>query len=82
MKIIACQEDYIMTGVEIIEVDGTHIRFENDRYYQMWHFFSEEEAYETFAELKEKIQYCATSKKDCLLDETIIRTRANAENIS
>ena len=75
MNIIACQSDFIMTGVEMIEVDATEIRFENDRYHQFWHFDSEEEAKEAFAEVNEKIRYCVMGDRNCILDEAIIKAR-------
>ncbi len=78
MNIIACQSDFIMTGVEMIEVDATEIRFENDRYHQFWHFDSEEEAEKAFAVVWREINSSVQAGRDCFLDETIINARVNA----
>lgn len=75
MNIIACQSDFIMTGVAMIEMDATEIRFENDRYHQMWHFDSEEEAEEAFTEVWKEINSSASTGKDCFLDEALIKAR-------
>ena len=78
MKIIACQDDFIMTSVEIIEMDATEIRFENDRYHQFWHFSSEEEAEKAFTEVWKEINSSVHSGRNCFLDETLIKARVNA----
>lgn len=78
MKIIACQSDFIMTDVKIIEMDGTEIQFENDRYHQFWHFGSEEEAEKAFTEVWKEINSCVHAGRNCFLDETIIKARVNA----
>ena len=75
MNIIACQHDFIMTGVEMIEMDDTEIRFENDRYHQFWNFNSEDEAKEAFAEVDEEIHNCVMGDRNCILDEAIIKAR-------
>lgn len=78
MNIIAWQHDYTMTGVEIIEVNSTDIRFENGRYHQFWNFDSEDEAKEAFAEVNEEIRNCVIDNKNCILDEVIIKARVRA----
>jgi len=78
MKIIACQSDFIMTDVKIIEMDGTEIQFENDRYHQFWHFDSEEEAEKAFTEVWKEINSCVHAGRNCFLDETIIKARVRA----
>jgi len=75
MKIIACQSDFIMTGVEMIEVDATEIRFENDRYHQFWHFDSEEEAEKAFTEVWKEINSSASTGRNCFLDEALIKAQ-------
>jgi len=65
MKIIACQSDFIMTGVAMIEMDATEIRFENDRYHQFWHFDSEEEAEKAFAVVWREINSSVQAGRDC-----------------
>ena len=78
MKIIACQDDFIMTSVEIIELDAMGIRFENNRYLEVWHFDSEEQAGAAFLEVWKEIHTCIRKERDCILDETIIKERVNA----
>ena len=78
MNIIACQSDFIMTDVKIIEVDATDIRFENDRYHQFWYFGSEEEAEKAFTEIWKEINSCVHASRNCFLDETIVKARVNA----
>ena len=75
MRIIACQHDYIMTDVEIIEVESTEIRFENDRYHQFWHFDSEEEAEKAFTEVWKEMNSSAITGSDCFLDEALIKAQ-------
>ena len=75
MKIIACQSGFIMTDVKIIDLDATDIRFENDRYHQIWHFDSEEESEEAFTAVWKEIHDCILSGRNCLLDEAIIKAR-------
>ena len=75
MNIIACQSDFIMTGVAMIEMDATEIRFENDRYHQMWHFNSEEEAEEAFTAVWKEINSSARTSGDCFLDEALIKAQ-------
>jgi len=75
MNIIACQSDFIMTGVEMIEVDATEIRFENDRYHQFWHFDSEEEAEKAFTEVWKEINSSASTGRNCFLDEALIKAQ-------
>lgn len=78
MKIIACQDDFIMTSVEIIEMDATEIQFVNDLYHQFWHFDSEEEAEKAFTEVWKEINSSVHAGRNCFLDETIIKARVNA----
>lgn len=78
MKIIACQHDYIMANVQRIKLDATQIQFENDRYYQMWQFDSEEEAEKAFTEVWKEINSSVHAGRNCFLDETIINARVNA----
>ena len=78
MKIIACQSDFIMTDVKIIELDATEIQFENDRFHQFWYFDSKEEAEEAFTEVWKEINSSVHAGRNCLLDETIIKARVNA----
>lgn len=78
MNIIACQSDFIMTDVKIIEVDATDIRFENDRYHQFWRFDSMEEAEEAFTVVWKEINSSAHASRNCVLDETIVKARVNA----
>ena len=75
MNIIVCQSDFIMTGVEIIEVDATEIQFANGRYHQFWHFDSEEEAEKAFTEVWREINSSARTGGGCFLDETLIKAR-------
>ena len=78
MNIIACQSDFIMTDVKIIEMDGMEIQFENDRFHQFWYFGSEEEAEKAFTEVWKEINSSVHAGRDCFLDETIINARVNA----
>lgn len=78
MKIIACQSDFIMTDVKIIEMDGMEIQFENDRFHQFWYFGSEEEAEKAFAVVWREINSSVQAGRDCFLDETIINARVDA----
>ena len=80
MNIIACQSDFIMTGVEMIEVDDTVIRFEDDRYHQFWHFDSEEEAEKAFTEVWKEINSSVHAGRNCFLEEKIIKERVIAGN--
>ena len=75
MNIIVCQSDYIMTDVKIIDLIVKEIHFENDRYHQFWHFNSEDEAKEAFAEVDEEIHNCVLGDRNCILDEAIIKAR-------
>jgi len=75
MNIIACQSDFIMTGVAMIEMDDTEIRFENDRYHQFWHFDSEEEAEKAFTEVWKEINSSTITGSDCFLDEALIKAQ-------
>lgn len=75
MNIIACQNDYIMAGVETIEVEATEIRFENGRYHQFWYFDSEEEAEKAFTEVWKEINASVHAGRNCFLDETLIKAR-------
>ena len=75
MSIIACQSDFIMTGVAIIELDTTEIRFENDRYHQIWAFDSEEEAEEAFTAVWKEINSSVHAGRDCFLDEALIKAQ-------
>ena len=78
MKIIACQSDYIMTDVQIIDLDAKEIRFENDRYHHFWYFSSEEEAEKAFTEVWKEINSSVHAGRNCFLDETLIKARVRA----
>ena len=54
------------------------IHFENDRYYQFWHFDSKEEADKAFTAVWKEINDCILSGRNCLLDEAIIKARVRA----
>jgi len=75
MNIITCQDDFIMTGVAMIELDATEIQFENGRYHQIWHFDSKEEAEEAFTEVWREIKSSVRDDGDCFLDEALIKAQ-------
>lgn len=79
MNIIASQDDFIMTSVAMIEMDATEIRFENDRYHQIWHFNSEEEAEEAFTAVWKEIHSSVRTGGDCFLDEALIKAQVAVE---
>lgn len=82
MNIIVCQDDFIMMGVEIIEVDATEIQFANGRYHQFWHFDSEDEAEKAFTEVWKEINSSAITGSDCFLDEALIKAQVWAMEVN